>query len=142
MALTASSYVLCVCTWQAEKSWSKERCCAVEGNDCNNHVSAAALRGYCTDRTASSDYLYRLSPGDERYEPTGDNTYYQTAAPTQWPAFGGLHIGYQSYPGAYGGPPGANGACYQGNTYRGSTNEACGSAGNWGHTDLEVWRRA
>eukprot|EP01046_Picozoa_sp_COSAG06_P090326 COSAG06_NODE_36657_length_444_cov_1.098551_1_plen_90_part_10 len=26
---------------------------------------------YCWDRTASSDYLYRLSPGDpERYEPT------------------------------------------------------------------------
>eukprot|EP01046_Picozoa_sp_COSAG06_P040517 COSAG06_NODE_4913_length_3867_cov_7.033439_3_plen_170_part_00 len=142
MALTASSSVLCVCAWQAEKSWSKERCCAVEGNDCYDQYNT------CIDRTASSDYLYRLSPGDpERYEPTGDDTWYQRAAPTFWPTFGygtDLSIGENNgYGNGYGnGPPGTNSQCFQGVTYRGSTNEACGGANNWGHTDLEVWKRA
>jgi hypothetical protein len=130
MALTASSSVLCVCAWQAEKSWSKERCCEVEGNNCGGTS--------CYDRTASSDYLYRLSPGDpERYEPIpGGDTIYQIAAPTYWPHFGGnndLRIGYN-------GPPGANAYCNQGTTYRGSMNDACGGFLNWDHTDLEVWR--
>ena len=115
MALTASSSVLCVCAWQAEKSWGGS--------------------GY--DQTASSDYLYRLSPGDpERYEPTGSNTWYQLANPTDWPSFGwgpDLNIGDN-------GPPGTNGHCSQGTTYRGSDNAACGGAFNWGQTDLETWR--
>ena len=123
MALTASSSVLCVCACQAEKSWSKDRCCAVAGNPCSNQYN------YCYDFTASSDYLYRLSPGDpERYEPTEGNTFYQTASPTYWPRFGqggDLNIGSN-------GPPGTSGACcYQGGTYRGSPNEACGGDGNY-----------
>ena len=127
MALTASSSVLCVCACQAEKSWSKERCCETNIYSCGSD---------CTDRTASSDYLYRLSPGDpERYEPTGDDTYYQSASPTYWPIFGALAIGFN-------GPPGTNGYCSQGTTSRGSNNEACGGTGNWDHTDLEVWKRA
>ena len=133
MALTAFSSVLCVCTWQAEKSWSMDRCCAVQGNECRGDS--------CTDRTASSDYLYRLSPGEpERYEPIpGGNTIYQEASPTSWPYFGGtgdLRIGYDGPPG------GTHGYCNQGGTYRGSNNEACGGYQNWGHTDLEVWKRA
>eukprot|EP01046_Picozoa_sp_COSAG06_P012321 COSAG06_NODE_721_length_12803_cov_167.866105_8_plen_122_part_00 len=117
---------------QAEKSWSKDRCCEVDGNGCGSSG--------CVDRTASSDYLYRLSPGDpERYEPIpGGNTAYQHAHPTSWPNFGSgddLTIGYN-------GPPGTNGFCSQGGTYRGSRNEACGGFLNWGHTDLEVWKRA
>ena len=118
----------CPCS-QAEGSWSKERCCAVQGNYCGST--------YCDDYTSSSDYLYRLSPGEpERYEPIpGGDTEYQWAGPTNWPTFGGgddLTIGYD-------GPPGAGGYCTQGNTYRGSPNAACGGAFNWGHTDLEVW---
>ena len=89
MALTASSSVLCVCACQAEKSWSKDRCCEVEENACRT-----ANGGYCYDRTASSDYLYRLSPGDpERYEPTGGDTSYQIAGPTYWPSFGNGDLG-------------------------------------------------
>ena len=119
---------MCVCS-QAEGSWSKERCCAVQGNDCHST--------YCVDHTSSSDYLYRLSPGEpERYEtiPGGD-TRYQVAKPTYWPTFGDgsdLFIGYN-------GPPGTDGYCDQGQTYRGSPNAACGGERNWGHTDLEVW---
>ena len=120
---------MCVCS-QAEGSWSKERCCAVQGNNCYGSDG-------CYDQTSSSDYLYRLSPGEpERYEPIpGDNTRYQLATPTYWPHFGyggDLEIGYD-------GPPGTNGHCDQGVTYRGSPNAACGAQYNWGHTDLEVW---
>ena len=120
---------MCVCS-QAEGSWSKERCCAVQGNDCYGS-------DYCSDRTSSSDYLYRLSPGEpERYEPIpGGITRYQWADPTWWPCFGGngdLRIGWS-------GPPGTHGYCDQGTTYRGSPNAACGDNRNWGQTDLEFW---
>ena len=123
------SCCFCLCS-QAEGSWSKERCCAVQGNDCYS--------GGCTDRTSSSDYLYRLSPGEpERYEPIpGGSTEYQKAAPDRWPFFGyhgDLAVGRDN------GPPGANGYCNQSETYRGSPNAACGGFQNWGHTDLEVW---
>jgi hypothetical protein len=65
----------------------------------------------------------------------GGDTQYQEANPTFWPCFGygiDLLIGYD-------GPPGDGGRCYQGTTYRGSPNAACGGNNNWGHTDLEVW---
>eukprot|EP01049_Picozoa_sp_SAG25_P021499 SAG25_NODE_8010_length_446_cov_0.495677_1_plen_90_part_01 len=73
---------VCVCS-QAEGSWSKERCCAVQGNTCQSTT--------CDDHTSSSDYLYRLSPGEpERYETIpGGYTEYQDAGPTYWPWFGG-----------------------------------------------------
>jgi hypothetical protein len=123
---------VCVCS-QAEGSWSKERCCAVQGNECNSDA--------CYDLTSSNDYLYRLSPGEpERYEtiPGGD-THYQWADPTAWPTFGGGNeIGYDLCTG-YNGPPGTLGYCNQGTTYRGSWNAACGGHANWSHTDLEVW---
>eukprot|EP01046_Picozoa_sp_COSAG06_P013988 COSAG06_NODE_855_length_11931_cov_20.218813_12_plen_196_part_00 len=114
---------------QAEGSWSKERCCAVKGNYCGST--------WCGDHGSSSDYLYRLSPGEpERYETIpGGSTLYQQAGPTYWPTFGGgadLRIGND-------GPPGTQGYCDQGYTYHGSTNAACGGHDNWGHTDLEVW---
>jgi hypothetical protein len=124
------SCCFCLCS-QAEGSWSKERCCVVQGNGCGGD--------YCNDYIASNDYLYRLTPGEpERYEPiqTGGDADYQYAAPTGWPCFGrgdDLSIGYRGPPG------GADGFCSQGYTYRGSPNAACGGHGNWGHTDLEVW---
>eukprot|EP01046_Picozoa_sp_COSAG06_P009927 COSAG06_NODE_530_length_14570_cov_23.269435_18_plen_146_part_00 len=127
--LPRRSCCFCLCS-QAEGSWSKERCCAVQGNICGST--------YCIDRTASSDYLYRLSPGEpERYETIpGGSTNYQRATPTFWPYFGNgcdLDIGYDN------GPPGTGGYCSQGTTYRGSPDAACGGYQNWGHTDLEVW---
>jgi hypothetical protein len=120
------SCCFCLCS-QAEGSWSKQRCCAVRGNYCADYTA-------CTDRTSSSDYLYRLSPGDpERYAPIpGGNADYQYVSPTSCTNFGDLRIGYD-------GPPGTHGLCNQGHTYRGSTNAACGGDGNWDHTDLEVW---
>ena len=107
-----------------------ERCCAVQGNYCNSNI--------CVDRTSSSDYLYRLSPGEpERYEPIpGGDTHYQYVNPTRWPTFG---YGDDLAIGTNNGPPGAYGYCDQGVTYRGSRNAACGGDNNWGHTDLEVW---
>jgi hypothetical protein len=140
MALTACSSVLCVCAWQAEKSWSKDLCCETNPNDCYSNS--------CTDRTASSDYLYRLSPGDpERYEPIpGGDTAYQRPCPINWPHFGSgvLSIGRNvQVPDLYigdSGPPGTYGYCNQGGTYRGHPSAACGGYDNWGHTDLEVWR--
>ena len=118
---------MCVCS-QAEGSWSKERCCAVQGNDCGNT--------YCVDHTSSSDYLYRLSPGEpERYETIpGGITSYQYANPISWPTFG-----YDLNIGSYGPPGDTTGSCDQGTTYRGSHDAACGGDGNWGQTDLEVW---
>ena len=125
------SCCFCLCS-QAEGSWSKERCCAVQP-ECLRHSYN------CYDRTSSSDYLYRLSPGEpERYEPIpGGRTWYQIVGPTRWPWFGS---GYDLFIGYNNGPPGANGYCDQGATYRGSPNAACGGKYNWGHTDLEVWR--
>eukprot|EP01046_Picozoa_sp_COSAG06_P019242 COSAG06_NODE_1364_length_9696_cov_14.104929_22_plen_167_part_00 len=129
------SCCFCLCS-QAEGSWSKERCCAVQGNDCYS--------SFCYDYTSSSDYLYRLSPGEpERYEtiPHGGHAGYQLVYPTSWPIFGAgddLMIGGNGPPGVY--LPGVtNGFCDQGVTYRGSPNAACGGNSNWGHTDLEVW---
>ena len=115
---------MCVCS-QAEGSWSKERCCAVQGNGC--------VSDYCRDQTSSSDYLYRLSPGEpERYEPTpGGDGYYQTTDPSYWPWFGygsggaDLNIGYNN------GPPGAGGYCDQGFTYH-VENTWDGSTGHTG----------
>ena len=152
------SCCFCLCS-QAEGSWSKERCCAVQRNRCYSDS--------CYDEASSSDYLYRLSPGEpERYEPIGPvyhggtlkhPTYqyvYSTTStlpagyttPDYWPIFGGgndLTIGDN-------GQLGAIGRCDQGDTYRGSPNAACGGGwdaahskceglGCWGHTDLEVW---
>ena len=62
---------------------------------------------------------------------------YQDTGPTYWPIFG---VGFDLSIGTYSGPPGSPGYCNQGRTYRGSPNAACGGSGNWGHTDLEVWR--
>ena len=118
---------------QAEGSWDWERCCAVQGNYCGVRGSDG-----CDDHASSSNYLYRLSPGEpERYEPIpGGPAYYQDAYPNWWPQFGGNDLAI----GANDGPPGTNGFCDQGSTYRGSPNAACGgNYGNWGHTDLEVW---
>ena len=129
---TDSACVCCICS-QAEGSWSKERCCAVHGNDCRSSPYV------CYDRTASSNYLYRLSPGEpEHYEtiPQG-GTEYQAVRPTWWQHFGNgvdLKIGDN-------GPPGTSSSCPQeGSTYCGWDNAACGGNHNWGHTDLEVWR--
>ena len=129
---------VCVCS-QAEGSWSKERCCAVQGNICNSNSSYL-----CKDRTASSDYLYRLSPGEpERYEPTGRNTNYQFVQAHHWPWWGGdddLRNGYDLAIGQTSGAPGgSSGWCDQGGTYRGTEGEICGGDNNWGATAVEVW---
>ena len=111
-------------------------CCAVSGNDCSTPSDPYS----CVDRSASSNFLFRLQPGEpERFLPkggTGDHaTRYQEVAPDSWPVWGvgDLDMGYNN------GSPGHNGYCDQGTTYAGSPNEACGGNGNWAPTDVEVW---
>ena len=129
---------------QAAGPWSKTACCAVSANTCKGT--------YCIDRTASSDFLFRLQPGEpERFLPKGGTgsaaTEYQAVAPSYWPVWG---YGFDLTMGD-GGPPGGDGGyCGQGTTYVGSPNEACGGGmgtsggpctglGCWGPTDMEVW---
>ena len=121
---------------QAAGPWGVTACCAVSANDCSHPA-------YCIDRSASSNFLFRLQPGEpERFLPkggTGDAaTRYQLVWPSWWPTWGGGN-GYNDLGMGYEGPPGANGQCDQGTTYAGSPNEACGGNGNWGPTDVEVW---
>ena len=124
---------------QAVKPWNYTACCAASENKCYPNG------GGCYDRSAASDFLFRLQPGvPKRYLPTGgtDNDWYQCShtALDYWPAWGDLDL----YMG-YSGPPGHNGYCQQGHTYAAAagslnqSNQACGGEGNWGHTDLEVW---
>ena len=131
---------------QAAGPWSETSCCAVSGNTCCNGQSGSPCSGtgYCYDRSASSDFLFRLQPGEpERFLPKGGTGYgatvYQTVDPSWWRWGGdGFAEGNDLVMG-HDGPPGTDGYCDQGHTYRGSPNAACGGSNNWGHTDLEVW---
>ena len=133
----------CFSPAQAGGSWGVDACCAVSGNDCSTPSDPYS----CVDRSASSNFLFRLQPGEpERFLPkggTGDEaTEYQWVQPGVWPNWGYNDLGM-----GYSGPPGTNGLCAQGGTYAGSSNEACGGGptaygGNgktWGPTDVEVW---
>ena len=97
---------------------------------------------FCIDRTASSDFLFRLQPGEpKRFLPIGgfgrDTTQYQLLESGNWPQWGhgdlwmGNHycMAGQEYCGS---------VCDQGHTYAGFSNEACGGS-HWGPTDVEVW---
>eukprot|EP01046_Picozoa_sp_COSAG06_P010363 COSAG06_NODE_564_length_14246_cov_9.566693_15_plen_154_part_00 len=129
---------------QAAKSWNINSCCAVDANDCYGNGSGPFPgpcndeNCYCYDHTASSDFIFRLRPGEpERFLPTGTGMYatnYQYVSPSRWPAWGGNDLGM-----GFNGPPGDGSYCYQGVTYAGSPNDACGRDSNWGPTDLEVW---
>jgi hypothetical protein len=126
---------------QATESWSSERCCADGGNYC-----PGAHHSYCTysSRTASNNFVFRLSPGEpERFltnpSTVGHHPWYQYARPDRWPAWGNMDLEF-----GMDGPLGGNaGACsrYNINThvYTAAPNEVCGGYHNWGSTDLEVW---
>ena len=90
---------------------------------------------------ATGDFLFRLGPGATpvAYRPTGKNTYYQYRNPGYWPDWGsGLADLTFGRCGALGQ---INAWCYQGTTYAGEPNDACGGNGNWGATEMEVWYR-
>jgi hypothetical protein len=117
---------------QAAGSWNVTACCVANPTDCNDN--------YCHDRTASSDFIFRLQPGEpQQFLPTHSGGTagfrYQQPGPAYWPMWGDkgdLKIGT--------GPLGKNGYCHQGGTYAGSVNATCGgAAGSWGATDMEVW---
>ena len=81
--------------------------------------------------------LFRLGPGAAAaYRPTGADTHYQLRNPAFWPMWGynGNDLTFGGF-GALGG----NGYCYQGRTYAGAPNAACGGSRNWGATEMEVW---
>ena len=94
---------------QAAGSWSKTACCAGSGNDCTS-----CGKDCCVDRTASSDFLFRLQPGEpERFLPKGgtgdDATKYQYVDPSWWPTWGAAN------------------------------DLGMGDQYSWGPTDVEVW---
>ena len=115
---------------QATGSWSVDTCAKKPGNNGNG--------GWCTDHSASSDWLFGLWPGPpQRFEPTGHDTAYQTVEPDRWPCWGPDVLTINSYDS--GAPGGSHGHCDQGITYRGTDGEICGGNYNWGATDVEVW---
>ena len=90
---------------------------------------------------ATGDFLFWLGPGATpvAYRPTGKDTHYQRRDPGWWPGWG---IGYDLKFGAFGAlGQGQLAYCYQGSTYAGERNDACGGEGNWGATEMEVWYR-
>ena len=91
-------------------------------------------------REAEGDFLFRLGPGagPVAYRPTGDDTHYQHCDPSYWPIWGYGELEFGEY-GALG--QGGSATCDQGSTYAGEPNDACGGAGNWGATEMEVWYR-
>jgi hypothetical protein len=100
------------------------------------------------DRNGAGDFLFRLGR-DIKVQPwydgvptiysaTGDDTGYQWRDPSWWPMWGSngdLNFGYKK-------ALGDGGHCDQGLTYRGHKNDACGSDGSWGATEMEVWYRS
>jgi hypothetical protein len=113
----------------AERSWSYDTCCADSANSCQGT--------FCTDHTASGDFLFGLGPSPaERFDPTGANTLYQYARIEgifpSWGGSGNLQMGSA-------GPPGTNGECAEGATFAGSLNQICGGFHNWGETRLVVF---
>ena len=99
-------------------------------------VTWAGNGNYATE--AAGDFLFRLGPGATpvAYRPTGKDTYYQYRYPSVWPGWGGVDLSF-----GYGALGQNNAGCYQGGTYAGETNDACGGHGNWGATEMEVWYR-
>jgi hypothetical protein len=77
----------------------KTACCVANPNDCHSFPSS-----YSWDRSASSNFLFRLQPGElARFLPNGgtsvDATYYQRVAPNNWPIWGHGHdldMGYST----------------------------------------------
>eukprot|EP01045_Picozoa_sp_COSAG04_P019942 COSAG04_NODE_1987_length_5065_cov_8.528393_2_plen_130_part_00 len=106
------------------------------GNDCDNS-GCPYFPCSCYDHMSSSDWLFGLWPDPpQRFEPTGNGTYYQNVQADYWPYWGhggDLAIGYTS------GAPGVDARCSQGGTYRGTPGEICGGFHNWGATNVEVW---
>ena len=124
-------------------SWNKDACCAKSANVCTAYTTG------CYDTTAAADFIFRLEPGDsQRFLPNGADTNFQMASPASWPAFGNgwdIDLGMNGPPGTDGGR--CIGADTEG-TYAAATNEVCGGnypdswRGDWGQTDIEVWRLA
>eukprot|EP01043_Picozoa_sp_COSAG02_P006884 COSAG02_NODE_201_length_29473_cov_135.510213_10_plen_133_part_00 len=127
---------------QAAGSWSIDACCAVAGNDCQSGLGER----WCTDRSSSSDWLFGLWPGPpQRFEPTGNNTAYQSVSAGHWPQWGDYPPDLAlscSQLGKGEGLGGLCGVCHQGGTYRGKDRQICGGdnmMGIWGTTSVEVW---
>ena len=94
---------------------------------------------------AAGDFLFRLGPGATlvAYRPTGKFTDYQYCDPGLWPLWGrgAWGIGGDLSFGGSGALGQSYAQCYQGNTYAGEPNDACGGDHNWGATEMEVWYR-
>jgi len=125
----------------ASRTFGVTECCVVDGNEC---YGTQALT-YCYDRNAAGSFIFSLVGAEReptRLSTTGVDTHYLYANFDTWPTFGrsagsDLSLGT-------GGAPGVGGTCShgRGTAYAQSPDAAsgiCGTAGDWGHTDLEVW---
>ncbi len=86
----------------------------------------------------STDFIFGLRPQLTSYGMTGKNPHFQSVHPDWWPTWG-----FEMNPDlgmGHGGPPGVGAGCTQGSTYTGSPGQICGGDGDWGETELEVWR--
>ena len=115
--------------------------CSVAGPSCGPTNAGNFTFGGYADATWSGDrvpkgtsacFIFGLGPD----EPVHYGISGQWASTSDWPAWGGwtgLWIGGtpQLDPTGVGGPPGKDGSCSHG---------LCGGNGNWGDTELEVWR--
>ena len=131
----------------ATGSWSKEACCADPRNDCQSHSYE------CCNRAASHNFLFGLwmpdwvDKGPQRFLPTGYDSSYQLVHQPEWPMWGSWN-GWGLWLGFTGSLGGTHGSCsdpgdfhspYETPRYPGAP--ICGW-GNWGATQLEVWRPA
>jgi hypothetical protein len=131
----------------AVRSWSVDRCCAVEENKCIQPIVGHQIK-YCYDTSATADFTFRLAPGGtQQFQPRlSPDLRYQYLKADIWPAWGigDLAIGHD------GGHIGSESACCLKKGYYTCTptkqhGGLCGSdkqarAGHWGQTDMEVWR--
>ena len=126
-------------------SWSKDVCCGHTSNTCCSSEDKTSpcnfVRG-CIDHQSRSNFIFGLWPHSPRnFNRTGTNQWYQVADPTLWPTWGGgfdLTLGRDAAVGSDSGK--YQSSCWQGNTYAGQHGEICGSEGDWGATQMEVWR--
>ena len=118
---------------QAVGSWSEAACCKASGNRCSNPIG----RYPCEDNTSFDDWIFGLGPGGalEKFGPI-QHISLQYAWPLSSPSWGNgfrdLNLGGNA-------TLGVGAQCVR-HTYAAPTDRICGGGGNWGETNLEVWR--
>ena len=114
----------------ASGSWSVEACCAANPDECHSTQE-------CYVTSASDSFIYGLAPGRPQVfapfnkQGSGEGSRYLRASTNRWPTFGEYDLVLGEFEPAYPIAEGEGGYCWQGNTYAGGENEACGGYFNW-----------